>query len=97
MERFAFRVFAAFSAGLALVAYILGIIQLSSWVWAQVLLAEENKWYGTQEIPVLREFLAVVFAFTVFFGGVYVFLILPAFVFSLIHEGFKRYIPKHHK
>jgi hypothetical protein len=55
------------------------------------LLAEESRWYGIQDIPVLRELLAFLFAFAVFFGGVYVFVVLPVFVVSFVYEGVKRF------
>jgi len=84
------KVLALLSAATAGVAYILGIMLVSRWVWALVLSAEANQWYGIREIPVLRELLAVLFAFALFFGGVYVFVILPVLVIGFVHEGIKR-------
>ena len=97
MGRLYFLVFAAFSAGTAGIAYVLGIIQLGEWVWGIALLAEESRWYGIQDIPVLRELLALLFAFAVYFGGVYVFVILPVLVVSFVYEGVKRFAPVHDK
>ena len=97
MGRLAFLVLAVCSAGIAGIAYVLGIIRIGEWVWGIILLAEESRWYGVQDIPVLRELLALLFAFAAFFCGVYVFVILPVFVVGFVYEGLKRFAPAHDK
>jgi len=90
VDRFANSALTAFSAITAGVAYIVGVIRLGEQLWAAVVAAEKARWYGAQDIPVVREVLALLFAVVIFAGGVYVFLVLPVLVVRFVYDGVRR-------
>ena len=90
MKRLAFSILAFCSAWIALIAYILGVIRIGEWLWGVILRAQQSKWYGLQDIPVLHELLAFLFLAALMVAGIYFVLVLPIFLMSYVYEGLKR-------
>lgn len=89
MKRLAFSILAFCSAWVALIAYIFGVIRIGEWTWGGILRAQQTRWYGIQDIPVLSEVLAFFFLAALMTVGIYFVLVLPIFLMGYVYEGLK--------
>lgn len=84
MKRIAYWILAFLSAGIAVIAYLLGITQIAGGVWEMVLVADQNEWYGAKPVGLL-----VVIALVP--PGIYLFIFLPVFIAYRLYEGLQRF------
>ena len=90
MTRFAYSILALCSAWVALIAYVLGVLRIGEWMWRNIHAAQESRWYGLQDIPVIHEVLAFIFLFVFVVVGIYFMLVLPLLLMGYVYDGLKR-------